>query len=300
MSKSKGNRHRPPRGDGPYGTDAFRFTLAALAAQGRDIRCRRSASRAIATSPTRSGTRPASCWRTWTATIPRSRAGAQPSTVADRWIKSRLAATIKRAVRKALDALPLQRGRLRRLPVPLARVLRLVPRVRQAPACTRPPTRSARAVTQRTAGGDARGRRCGCSTRSCRSLGGALAAAAPRAARPSWSRPSRGRPAPATTRSPSGDAAADRHRQRHPRRSGARAGSRPGPSCRSRSSPARRRGAASRRRRRPDRAPRAVARSRSIPGRSGRAHAGACGGRRRRGLRATSKGRRSLRRAPAA
>ena len=60
MSKSKGNVADPLAVMDKYGTDAFRFTLAALAAQGRDIRMSRSASRAIATSPTRSGTRPAS------------------------------------------------------------------------------------------------------------------------------------------------------------------------------------------------------------------------------------------------
>ena len=60
MSKSKGNVIDPLAVMDAYGTDAFRFTLAAFAAQGRDIRSPRSGSRATATSPTRSGTRPAS------------------------------------------------------------------------------------------------------------------------------------------------------------------------------------------------------------------------------------------------
>src|SRR5678816_1504376 len=38
MSKSKGNAADPLAVMDTYGTDAFRFTLAALAAQGRDIR----------------------------------------------------------------------------------------------------------------------------------------------------------------------------------------------------------------------------------------------------------------------
>ena len=38
MSKSKGNAIDPLTIMDKYGTDAFRFTLAALAAQGRDIR----------------------------------------------------------------------------------------------------------------------------------------------------------------------------------------------------------------------------------------------------------------------
>ena len=42
-----------------YGADALRFTLTALAAQGRDIKLSPAGSRGIATSSPRSGMRPA-------------------------------------------------------------------------------------------------------------------------------------------------------------------------------------------------------------------------------------------------
>lgn len=55
MSKSKGNVIDPLEVIEDYGADAFRFTLAALAAQGRDIRLRKSGSRGIAISATNYG-----------------------------------------------------------------------------------------------------------------------------------------------------------------------------------------------------------------------------------------------------
>ena len=57
MSKSKGNVIDPLELIDEYGADALRFTLAAMAAQGRDIKLRRSASKAIAISRPSSGTR---------------------------------------------------------------------------------------------------------------------------------------------------------------------------------------------------------------------------------------------------
>jgi valyl-tRNA synthetase len=50
MSKSKGNVIDPLEMTEQFGTDAFRFTLASFAAQGRDIKMSGSASRATATS----------------------------------------------------------------------------------------------------------------------------------------------------------------------------------------------------------------------------------------------------------
>jgi len=61
MSKSKGNVIDPLELLDRFGTDALRFTLVALSAMGRDIKLSEDASRATGTSPTRSGTPPASC-----------------------------------------------------------------------------------------------------------------------------------------------------------------------------------------------------------------------------------------------
>jgi len=101
MSKSKGNVVDPLSVMDKYGTDAFRFTLAALAAQGRDIRVAEeriegyrnfankiwNAARLVLTNL--EGYDPALARR------------GTPS-VADRWIKSRLTEAIA-AVRQAID-----------------------------------------------------------------------------------------------------------------------------------------------------------------------------------------------------
>ena len=101
MSKSKGNVVDPLSVMDKYGTDAFRFTLAALAAQGRDIRLAEeriegyrnfankiwNAARLVLTNL--EGYDPALARR------------GTPS-VADRWIRSRLTAATAQ-VRKALD-----------------------------------------------------------------------------------------------------------------------------------------------------------------------------------------------------
>src|SRR6266436_273276 len=101
MSKSKGNVVDPLSVMDRYGTDAFRFTLAALAAQGRDIRLAEeriegyrnfankiwNAARLVLTNL--EGYDPALARR------------ATPS-VADRWIKSRLTEATAQ-VRKAID-----------------------------------------------------------------------------------------------------------------------------------------------------------------------------------------------------
>jgi valyl-tRNA synthetase len=101
MSKSKGNVVDPLSVMEKYGTDAFRFTLAAVAAQGRDIRLAEeriegyrnfankiwNAARLVLTNL--EGYDPALARR-------------GPPSVADRWIKSRLTETTAQ-VRKAID-----------------------------------------------------------------------------------------------------------------------------------------------------------------------------------------------------
>ena len=61
MSKTKGNVIDPIEISEKYGTDAVRFTLAAMAAPGTDIAFSESRLRATAPLPTRSGMRRDSC-----------------------------------------------------------------------------------------------------------------------------------------------------------------------------------------------------------------------------------------------
>jgi valyl-tRNA synthetase len=100
MSKSKGNVVDPLVMMDRYGTDAFRFTLAALAAQGRDIRIsdeRVEGSRNFANKLWNAARLVLSNLDGYDA----RRARKAPPALADRWIRSRLAATI-RGVREAL------------------------------------------------------------------------------------------------------------------------------------------------------------------------------------------------------
>jgi valyl-tRNA synthetase len=101
MSKSKGNVVDPLSVMDKYGTDAFRFTLAALAAQGRDIRLSEERIEGYRNFAN----------KIWNAArlvltnldgydLALARRGT-PS-VADRWIKSRLTETVG-LVRKAID-----------------------------------------------------------------------------------------------------------------------------------------------------------------------------------------------------
>jgi valyl-tRNA synthetase len=101
MSKSKGNASDPLAVMDTYGTDAFRFTLAALAAQGRDIRMseeRVEGYRNFANKIWNASRLVLGNLEGYDPVLARR---GKPST-ADRWIKSRLAATAA-AVRKALD-----------------------------------------------------------------------------------------------------------------------------------------------------------------------------------------------------
>jgi len=102
MSKSRGNAADPLAIMDQYGTDAFRFTLAALAAQGRDIRMsqeRVEGYRNFANKIWNAARLVLSNLDGYDARLARR---GKPS-VADRWIRSRLAVTVT-TVRKALDA----------------------------------------------------------------------------------------------------------------------------------------------------------------------------------------------------
>jgi valyl-tRNA synthetase len=101
MSKSKGNVVDPLAIMGKYGTDAFRFTLAALAAQGRDIRIsdeRVEGYRNFANK----------LWNAARLVLSNldgydAAGGMAPAGLPSRWIQSRLQGAIT-AVREALDA----------------------------------------------------------------------------------------------------------------------------------------------------------------------------------------------------
>jgi len=100
MSKSKGNVVDPLVMMDRYGTDAFRFTLVALAAQGRDIRIsdeRVEGYRNFANKLWNAARLVLSNLDGYDA----RRARKAPPALADRWVRSRLAATT-RTVREAL------------------------------------------------------------------------------------------------------------------------------------------------------------------------------------------------------
>ena len=102
MSKSKGNVADPLEMMGRHGTDAFRFTLAALAGLGRDIRVsddRIEGSRNFANKLWNASRLVLSTLDGYDARAART----APLALPDRWIRSRLAATIA-TVRKHLRA----------------------------------------------------------------------------------------------------------------------------------------------------------------------------------------------------
>ena len=102
MSKSKGNVIDPLSIMDKYGTDAFRFTLAALAAQGRDIRLAEERIEGYRNFANKIWNASRLVLTNLEGYDPRLVKRGQP-TVADRWILSRLDGAIV-AVRRALDA----------------------------------------------------------------------------------------------------------------------------------------------------------------------------------------------------
>ena len=131
MSKSKGNVVDPLELMTKYGTDAFRFTLAALAAQGRDIRIsddRVEGYRNFANKLWNASRLVLSNLEGYDAAAA-GRPRARSRRPLDRRAGSQ--ATIARRARRP-QGLPLQRRGRRALPVRLGRVLRLVSRDRQA------------------------------------------------------------------------------------------------------------------------------------------------------------------------
>jgi len=102
MSKSKGNVVDPLTIMDKYGTDAFRFTLVALAAQGRDIRLSEERIEGYRNFANKIWNAARFVLTNLAGYDPAKAATGKPS-VADRWIASRLAAATA-AVRKALDA----------------------------------------------------------------------------------------------------------------------------------------------------------------------------------------------------
>jgi valyl-tRNA synthetase len=101
MSKSRGNVVDPLEVMERFGTDAFRFTLAALAAQGREIRLAEERVEGYRNFANKIWNAARLVLSNLDGYDPRVARKGTP-TVADRWIRSRLAATI-RSVRRALD-----------------------------------------------------------------------------------------------------------------------------------------------------------------------------------------------------
>ena len=136
MSKSKGNVIDPLDVIDQYGADALRFTLAAMAAQGRDIKLSRPARRGLPQLRDQALERGA--LRRDERLRPRRRASTRAAAkeTLNRWTLGECAKAIARG-HGGDRGLPFNEAAQRGLPLRLERVLRLVPRARQARAAGR-------------------------------------------------------------------------------------------------------------------------------------------------------------------
>ena len=165
MSKSRGNIIDPLDLIDRYGCDALRFTLAALAAPGRDIKLAESRRRGLPQLRDQAVERGALCPDERLRAGRRLFAGAG---AADRQsLDRRGAGRLRRRGHRRARRLSFRRGGEPALPVRLGHLLRLVYRVHQAD-----PARRRRGGARRDAGDDGLGagrRSCICCIRSCRS-----------------------------------------------------------------------------------------------------------------------------------
>ena len=170
MSKTKGNVHRPDRVTADYGADALRFALVTQGSPGADMTLSCSGSKRAATSPTSSGTRRASsCADRRSQAIAcdadgPARARRGDLALADRWILSRLDATIARST-ACWQAISTAK-RARRSATSSGRNCATGTSRRPRSGCGRR-TRSGRRSRRRSP--TCSSGRCGCCIRSCRS-----------------------------------------------------------------------------------------------------------------------------------
>ena len=132
MSKSKGNVIDPLDLIDEFGADALRFTLAAMAAQGRDIKLVDGARRGLSQFRDQAVERGALRRDEWLSPAIADFDPAAAQLTVNRWIAGRERARRRAPSTAAIEELPLQRGGRRPLSLRLERLLRLVSRTDQA------------------------------------------------------------------------------------------------------------------------------------------------------------------------